>query len=75
MQDDLDLKKMNFDVLNLTTMVGVSAGKKNCYHAAAFGDYLLVDMQHDHVLKKLNIDLLTQSPGGDKICPKYNFIL
>ena len=28
-------------------------GQNSCYHVAAF------DMQHDHVLKKLNFDLLT----------------
>ena len=27
-------------------------------------DSLLFDMQHDHVLKRLNFDLLTKSPGS-----------
>ena len=27
-------------------------------------DSLLFDMQHDHVLKKLNFDLLTPTPGS-----------
>ena len=34
-------------------------GQSICYHAAAFRDMLKIDMQHDHVLKKLNFDLLT----------------
>ena len=37
--------------------VGV-CGQNICYHAAAFCDSLSNDMQHDHVLKKLNFDIL-----------------
>ena len=35
--------------------------QNSCYHVAAFRDSILLDMQHDHVLKKLNFDLLTWS--------------
>ena len=37
-----------------------------CYHAAAFGDSLEYDMQHDHVLKKLNFVILTPCPGSGR---------
>ena len=33
-----------------------------CYHAFALCDSLGIDKQHDHVLKKLNFDLLTPTP-------------
>ena len=33
-----------------------------CYHVSAFLIPFNFDMQHDHVLKKLNFDLLTPSP-------------
>ena len=39
--------------------VGGSAEKNICYHVAAFRDSILFDIQHDHVLKKLNFDLLS----------------
>ena len=39
-----------------------------CYHAFAFRDSLGIDKQHDHVLKKLNFDLLTPSPGSGGVC-------
>ena len=43
---------------------GVVVCRQNiCYHAAAFRDSLLIDMQHDDILKKLHFDLLTPSPG------------
>ena len=42
--------------------VGV-CGQSICYHVAAFRDSLIFDMQHNHVLKKLNFDLLTTSLG------------
>ena len=35
-----------------------------CFHTAAFRDSLQLDMQHDHVLKKLKFDILTPSPGS-----------
>ena len=43
---------------------GGSAGKYNCYHVAIFLNCLSFDMQHDHVLKKLNFDLLTPTRGS-----------
>ena len=48
--------------------------QNTCYHAAAFGESLPFDMQQYHVLKKLNFDQLTPSPGfrlgvcGQNIC-------
>ena len=39
-------------------------GQNICYHVAAFVILFNFDMQHDHVLKKLNFDLLTPSPGS-----------
>ena len=30
-------------------------------------DSLLFDMQHDHVLKQWNLDLLTPSPGSERL--------
>ena len=50
---------MNFDLGE-----GRGLWENVCYHVAAFGDSLLFDMQHDHVLKKLNSGLLTPSPGS-----------
>ena len=35
-----------------------------CYHAAALSDSLEFDIQHDHVLKKLNFDLKPQGQGN-----------
>ena len=43
--------------------VGV-CGQDNCYHAAAFRYSRSIDMQHNHVLKKLIFDLLSPSPGS-----------
>ena len=40
-------------------MVGV-CGQNICYHVVAFVIAFYVDIQHDHVLKKLNFDLMTQ---------------
>ena len=34
-------------------------GQHICYHVATFRDANKFDMQYDHVLKKLNFDLLT----------------
>ena len=39
------------------------AGKNICFQAAAFLDSLSIDMQHDHLLKKLIFDLVTTSSG------------
>ena len=39
-------------------------GQNICYPVAAYVILLNFDMQHDHVLKKLNFDLLTPSGGG-----------
>ena len=40
-------------------------GQNICYHVAAIPDSFKFDMQHDHVLKKMNFDLLTPSPGSE----------
>ena len=37
-------------------------GANICYHVATFREFNKFDMQHDHVLKKLNFYLLTPSP-------------
>ena len=39
-------------------------GQNICYHVAAFHDSIEFDMEHDHVLKKLNYDYLTPTPGS-----------
>ena len=61
----------------LTPSPGSSGGKggdagKYCYHVAIFRDSNLFDMQHDHVLKKLNFDLLNLRSGGGEGCGKNN---
>ena len=56
MQNDYVLNKLIFELLTFKANI--------CYDAAAFGDSLLFDMLHDHVLKKLKLDLLTPSPGA-----------
>ena len=43
---------------------GGGCGQNICYHVAAFVILFNFDMQHDHVLKKLNFDLLTPYPGS-----------
>ena len=42
--------------------------QNSCYHVAAFRDSISLDMQHDHVLKKLNFDLLTRSGASVCVC-------
>ena len=42
--------------------------QNSCYYVAAFRDSILLDMQHDHVLKKLNFDLLTWSGASVCVC-------
>ena len=42
-------------------MVGGVWGQNICYHVSAF--VILFDMQSDHVLKKLNFDLLIPGSG------------
>ena len=37
--------------------------QNNCYHVDLFRDSIQFEMQLDHVLKKLNFDLFTSSPG------------
>ena len=54
---------------------GLVCGQNICYHVAAIPDSFKFDMQHDHVLKKMNFDLLTPSPGleggGVGVCRKF----
>ena len=38
-------------------------GQKICHHVAEFG-IPFNDMQYDHVWKKMDFDLLTQTPGS-----------
>ena len=65
MQPDHVLKKLNLNLLTPTSFQGDGLyGQNICYHAAAFCNSLLFDMQHDHDLKKLNFDLLTHSQQG-----------
>ena len=45
---------------------GGGCGQIICYHVAAFVILFNFDMQHDHVLKKLNFDLLTPYPGSGR---------
>ena len=53
----------------------VICGQNICYHVAIFHDSNKFYMQHDHVLKKLNFDLLTLGSGegvcGQNICHHY----
>ena len=42
--------------------------QNSCYHVAVFRDSISLDMQHDHVLKKLNFDLLTRSGASVCVC-------
>ena len=51
--------------LNLDPRVGgrVVCGQKVCYHVSTFRDSNKFDLQHDHVLKKLNFYLFIASPG------------
>ena len=56
MQHDNVLKKLNFDMTPLPSLVGGGgggAGKNICYHVTAFRDSLYFDMQHDHAVKKV----------------------
>ena len=41
---------------------GVVCGQNICYYISVVRDSLKFDMQHSHVLKKLNFNLLTPSP-------------
>ena len=45
---------------------GGVCGQNICYHVAAFVILFNFDMQHDHVLKQLNFDLLTPYPGSGR---------
>ena len=50
-----------------------SAGNNICYHVTAFViPFYLINMQHDHVLKKLYYGILTPPPGSSGGMPaKY----
>ena len=61
-------KKMNFNLLRgggggLPPGSRV-CGQNICYHFCCIRDSLLFDMQHDHVLKKVNFDLLREESAG-----------
>ena len=48
---------------------GGVCGQNSCHHVAAFCGSIYFNMQHDHVLKKLNFDPLTPIPrvlGGGR---------
>ena len=57
---------MTFDLLTHPARVrGMRVyGQNICYHVAAFRDFIWFDMQHDHVLKKLNFARLTPFLGS-----------
>ena len=60
-------EKVGFLPTDPIPRVGVGVGgcwQNICYHVAAFPESLEVDMQHDHVLKKMKFDPLTTSPGS-----------
>ena len=63
MQNDIILKKLNFDLLTPTP--GPEGGKRGCLLAkylllcCCIRDSLKLDTQHYHILQKLNFDLLT----------------
>ena len=49
-----------------------------CYHVATFRDSNKFNIQQGHVLKKMNLDLLIQSPkvveaggGGGRVLPHF----
>ena len=50
--------------------LGEVCRQNSCYHVAAFRDSFQFDMQHDHVLKKLNFDPLTLPQGVEGLCAK-----
>ena len=55
MQQDIVLKKLNFDLLTPRVSLCVggegSARQIICYHVATFRDSNKFDIQHEHVLK------------------------
>ena len=57
------LLKMNFDLMTLSVR-GWGCGRNSGYHAATFCYSISFNMQDGHVLKKVNVDLLTTSPGS-----------
>ena len=66
----LDPIKNSLIILSLylsTVFQSFRAGEKGYYvTVAASGILFNFDMQHDHVLKKLNFDLLTPYPGSGR---------
>ena len=66
MQHGIVLKKLNLYLLTPRVREGRRGGggggglceQNICYHVATFRDSHKFDMQHDHVLKKLNFDLV-----------------
>ena len=66
MQHDNVLKKVKFEFLSPSAKVvgrGGVCGQNICYNVAVFPHSLEFYMQHDHVLNRLNFDLLTRPPG------------
>ena len=67
MHHDNVLKKVEFGPL-IPRVRGV-CGLNICFQVGCcICDSIYFDMQHDRVLKKLNFDLLTPSPGSLWVC-------
>ena len=76
MQHDIVLKKLEFLPFDPRVMGGGGGGgggfgQNICYLVATFCDFNKFDMQHDHVLKKLKFDILTQRSSG-WVCGQSN---
>ena len=56
------LKRLNLPRLVERGAGGLVCGQNICYYISVVRDSLKFDMQHSHVLKKLNFNLLTPSP-------------
>ena len=72
MQHGHILKKMKFDVLKTPPWSGGGGGSAGKYllPCCCIPDFHYFSMQQDHVLKKLNLDILTpraEESSGDKI--------
>ena len=62
-------EKLNFDLLTPPIGSGGVCWQNICHHIAAFVIPFNFFMQHDHFLRKLNLDLLTSKVvGGGGVC-------